>query len=87
MQWLTRPLEGLWWSTAERWWETGLLTLLTGLVFLLLGAAIVADPQVLIYLLAGFIGAVGLVLMAAGAFDLYLSWRDRPRRIRVKVGR
>jgi len=46
----------------------GLLVLIPGLLFVLVGVAIVLEPQILVWLLAGASIAVGIALLAIASF-------------------
>lgn len=86
--WWFLPEESFWAprDPAEPWWQRGLWPLLGGLSLLLLSLLIIVEPRLLALLVAGLIGALGVMQIVAGVIDLRAGWRERPRRIRVKVG-
>jgi protein-S-isoprenylcysteine O-methyltransferase Ste14 len=84
------PVFGWWmeWEPIERPSVAGIL-LATAWGILLLGVAglILVRPEVVAFLAAGLIGALGAALLGtalAGAWD---AWRHRPRRIKIRVVR
>ncbi len=63
------------------------LTTLLGLSLILLGVLILIEPALLAVLVALALIATGALLLIPALLAAWMAWRQRPRRIRIRLGR
>ena len=56
-----------------------------GVLLLALGALILMRPEVLAFLAAGVVAALGASALGVALAEAWAAWRRRPRQIKVRV--